>query len=219
MLKSLLRSTLGLFIISILIMLVMICVGLMTRWRHIGRKAFLKRQRAAPQIIIFWHEHLFVMSLFMPSGCSVLHSPHRDGRVFSRISRLFGVKPLWGSSNRGAAGGLRQMVREIKSGRSVIITPDGPRGPARKLSMGPISLAQLTGAPITLIVWSAKRCWYTSSWDKLRIPKPASAAQMIWSEDIFVPPTKNRTEMEAQRQMIEDRLNALRGQCDQDISS
>lgn len=109
------------------------------------------------------------------------------------------------------------MVAQIKAGRSAVITPDGPRGPARQMSMGPVSLAQLTGAQITLVAWSAQRCWRAKSWDKMRFPKPFSPVICTWSEPIDLPRTKSKAGLEQQRLMIEDRLNELVKTLDQKI--
>lgn len=214
MLKSALRSTIGSFVISLLLAAMMALLVGLRRWHQQGHKALRTRMKAQPQIIIFWHEHLFVMSPLLPSGCSALQSPHPDGRVLAGASRLFGLRPIWGSSNRKAASGLRQLVSEIKSGRSVVITPDGPRGPRRALSMGPVSLSQLTGAPITLAAWSGNRLWRAPSWDKMRFPKPLGRANLIYSDAIMLEKTKDKNALEAQRQMLEDKLNALVEACD-----
>lgn len=180
------------------------------RWTHIGRKELLHRLNSGrPEIIVFFHEHLFIMAPILPTGCSALQSPHPDGRVLAGACRLFGLRPVWGSSNRSALSGLRQIARDVKAGRSAVITPDGPRGPARKISMGPVSLAQLTGARITLVAWSAKRCWRAKSWDKMRFPKPFSPVVCIWSEPVELASTKSKTELETQRLMLEARLQEL----------
>ena len=75
--------------------------------------------------------------------------------------------------------------------------------------MGPISLAQLTGAPITIIAWSAQDCWRAKSWDKMRFPKPFSPIICKWSEPITLPRTKSKTELEQQRLLVEAQLNKL----------
>ena len=214
MLKSVLRSSIGSITLSLLLAGVMgLLVGL-RRWQIEGRNALQARMKSQPQIIIFWHEHLFVMSPLLPKNCSALQSPHPDGKVLAGASRLFGLRPIWGSSNRQAASGLRQLVGEIKSGRSVVITPDGPRGPARTLSMGPVSLSQLTGAPITLAAWSAPRLWRAKSWDKMRFPKLFGTAKLVYSEPIMLEKTKDRKKLEAQRKSIEKQLNQLVMNCD-----
>ena len=218
MLKRLIRSSAGSFLLSVTLAAIMGSLVASLRWRHTGRAELQTRLNSGkPEIIVFWHEHLFVMSPVLPTGCSALQSPHPDGRVLAGASRLFGLKPIWGSSNRNALSGLRQMVAQIKAGRSAVITPDGPRGPARQMSMGPVSLAQLTGAQITLVAWSAQRCWRAKSWDKMRFPKPFSPVICTWSEPIDLPRTKSKAGLEQQRLMIEGRLNELVKALDQEI--
>ena len=82
--------------------------------------------------------------------------------------------------------------------------------------MGPISLAQLTGAPITIVAWSAQHCWRAKSWDKMRFPKPFSTIACRWSEPIYLPRTKSKKEMEEQRLLIEAQLNKLVSSLDGD---
>ena len=210
MIKRLIRTVVGSFFLSMILAMVMGLLVFTLRWRHKGRAELKSRLRSGkPEIIIFWHEHLFVMSPVLPRHCSALQSPHPDGRVLAGASRLFGLRPIWGSSNRKALSGLRQMASELKSGRSAVITPDGPRGPARTLSMGPISLSQLSGAPITIVAWSAQNCWRAKSWDRMRFPKPFSPITCKWSKPIILPRTKSKTELEQQRLLIEAQLNKL----------
>jgi lysophospholipid acyltransferase (LPLAT)-like uncharacterized protein len=80
--------------------------------------------------------------------------------------------------------------------------------------MGPVSLSQLTGAPITLAAWSGSRLWRAPSWDKMRFPKPLGRANLIYSDAIMLEKTKDKNALEAQRQMLEDKLNALVEACD-----
>ena len=70
---------------------------------------------------------------------------------------ILGVKAVWGSSNRNALSGLRGLKRVLDTGKVATITPDGPRGPARKAAMGPVALAQLTGKPILPVAWAVDR--------------------------------------------------------------
>ena len=80
--------------------------------------------------------------------------------------------------------------------------------------MGPVSLSQLTGAPITLAAWSAPRLWQAESWDKMRFPKPFGTAKLVYSEPIMLEKTKDRKKLEAQRKSIEKQLNQLVMNCD-----
>ena len=61
---------------------------------------------------------------------------------------MFGFDAVRGSSSRGAREGLLGLKDVIETGRTAIFTADGPRGPIYQTKMGPIKLAQMTGAPI-----------------------------------------------------------------------
>lgn len=190
------------------------------RWRQLGR-APLDRLIAEgrPPIIIFWHEHILAMPILLPAGCAALQSPHPDGKLLAYAVRWFGLKPVWGSSNRQATSGLRQLSRHLKDGQPCVITPDGPRGPARQMAAGPVAMAQLTGAPIVPVVWATKRGWRASSWDRLRIPKPFGRGIVIWGEPIELGSTRTKSEQASARQLLADRLNQLASEADQMAAS
>jgi len=218
--KTLIHSTIGSFIISFLLATGIVIASRLISWKHYGLDKLIARAKQQPQIIIFWHEYSFGLSTFRkPFDCALLNSTHADGRMMAKTINLLGYKNVWGSSNRHAVSGLRGLAKKIEEGCSVALTPDGPRGPARTLSMGPISLAQLTGAPITLAAYSTNRYWQAKSWDQMRFPKPFSRNTSYSSEPIFLPPTKDKNIREQQRKMIEHLLNELAESCDTDILS
>ena len=84
-----------------------------------------------PEIIVFWHEHPVCDEPVLPAGCSALQSPHPDGRVLAGASRLFELRPIWGSNNRNARQACARWPTD-QSRRSAVITPGRPRGPARR---------------------------------------------------------------------------------------
>ena len=140
---------------------------------HNGRTELKQRLKSGKPEIIALHEHLFVMSPDL-SRLLCLQSPHPDGRVLAGASRLFGLRPIWGQQQQKCP------VRPAPDGRipgrpSAVITPDGPRGPARQMSMGPVSLAQLTGAQIVFgRLVSTLRCWRAKAGIKCAFPNPFS---------------------------------------------
>ena len=67
-------------------------------------------------------------------------------------------------------------------GRDVVITPDGPRGPAYELGPGIIFLAQKTGAPVMPMNMEYSSCWRVKSWDRFIIPRPFSKVRVIVGE-------------------------------------
>ena len=221
MVKAFVSSKAGNIIVGTLIFLLMFICTRLVLWRHENRPEFVRTRhaihRTPPPILVFWHEHLFSFGVMLPSNCAALQSPHADGRILDIPTRFYGVFPVWGSSNRQALSSLRSLAGENKRGKICVITPDGPRGPARTLSAGPVSLSQLTGASIIPVAWSASRMWRVRSWDRLRIPKPFGSGLIKWGEPIELPKTKDKQKLEEQRRLIEKKLIALTNACDHDM--
>ncbi len=190
MIKAMIRSRGGNVVFGYL---VAVFIGLLmtsVRWRRTDRRALDAFMAANPGIIVvFWHERLFAMPYLWPSRrpLCALQSTHPDGRMMAACIRRFGVGTIWGSSSRSALSGLRGMMRALADGRSVAITPDGPRGPARIAARGAVALAQISGRPILPLSWSADSCWRAGGWDRMMIPKPFSRGRLVMGTPIHVP--------------------------------
>ena len=139
------------------------------------------------RIYIFWHENILV-PLYLRRNCNLtmLLSQHNDAEVLSRVANLFGFNCVRGSSYRGAGKALAEMKRYAKQ-TNLTITPDGPRGPRRKMASGAIYLASKLQIPLVLLGIGSDRPWRASSWDKFAIPRPYSRVRTIVSGDIIVP--------------------------------
>ena len=102
-------------------------------------------------LYVFWHEYI-LSPLYMRGRCNLamLMSRHRDANLLSRLALHFGFRFVRGSTQRGGDRALRELVR--MAGEShLTITPDGPRGPRRRMAAGPIYLASRTGMPLVLM--------------------------------------------------------------------
>ncbi len=109
-------------------------------------------------IVAFWHGRLLMMPCAPHrEGMTVLISLHRDGELIARIIRHFGISAVRGSTSRGSLSGLRGLLKAIKEGRDIAITPDGPRGPAFRAQRGIIDIAKKTGLPIVPVTFSASK--------------------------------------------------------------
>ncbi|OGQ47801.1 MAG: hypothetical protein A2W63_03240 [Deltaproteobacteria bacterium RIFCSPLOWO2_02_44_9] len=109
-------------------------------------------------IIAFWHGRLMMMPhVYRGRGISILVSQHRDGELIARTVRNFGIDSVRGSSTRGWLGGVKGLLNEIKKGRDIAITPDGPRGPRFNVQMGIVHLAKITGLPIVPMTFGASK--------------------------------------------------------------
>jgi len=153
-----------------------VLTALAPTWRYtVVNGDAIRRLRADRQPFIFslWHGHLLpLLWHHRGSGVAILISEHRDGELIARAAQWLGYRLIRGSTTRGAERALLSLVRELKSGREVAVTPDGPRGPARSFAPGALIAAQRSGAPILPIAASADRAWRLGSWDKFMIPKP-----------------------------------------------
>ena len=184
-------------------------IWLTCRVRHINPPALLQKQTPPePMIIAHWHEFIPFILMLSPPRISVLNSSHADARILGHASKFVGARPIWGSSNRNPLSSLRQLKAEIDQGRHVLITPDGPRGPARQMALGPIALSHLTGRPIILFACHASRSWRLRSWDKTQIPKPFSKVTIYWSEAISVPRSKDKAAQAEATKRLEAQLIA-----------
>ena len=145
------------------------------------------RAKSQPFIFAFWHGQLLpLLWLHRDEGVYVVISSHRDGEIVARAAEHLRHKTIRGSSSRGAARALLGIVRELEEGHEIAVTPDGPRGPARKFASGALIASQRTGAPIIAIGVSARRAWRLRSWDRFMIPKPFTRIDIVYSAPTVV---------------------------------
>jgi len=138
-------------------------------------------QKTGGEIYCFWHQCVLPCALyFRHTNAVILISRSFDGELITRTLRLFGFDAVRGSSSRAGHGGLLGLRRVIERGVPAIFTADGPRGPIYETKMGPIKLAQLTGAPIGAFHLQPERAWIVDSWDRFLIPKPFSRIVVSW---------------------------------------
>ncbi|MGO8746823.1 MAG: lysophospholipid acyltransferase family protein [Thermoguttaceae bacterium] len=165
------------------------------------------------RIYLFWHEYI-LFPLFHRGHCNLamLLSRHRDAEILSRVARQMGFEFVRGSTKRGGVTALRELLRKSRQ-MNLTITPDGPRGPRRRMAPGPIFLASKLGLPIVLMGFGYDRPWRVKgAWDQFAIPRPYSRARAVVSGDIFVPAGLDREALEHFRCRIEDLQNRL---CDE----
>ncbi len=161
------------------------------------------------KIYIFWHEYiLFPLYLRGNNNFVMLLSPHRDAEILSRTAHHMGFDCVRGSTYRGGAAALRELMQKSR-GMNLTITPDGPRGPRRTLAQGPIYLASKLGLPIVATGFGYDRPWRMCSWDRFALPRPYSRARAVVSPAIKLPADLDRHGVEYYRQRVEHLLNRL----------
>lgn len=162
-----------------------------------------------PAIFIFWHEYIPFL-FYMRGHCNIamLLSRHRDAEWLSRATRHMGFATIRGSTNRGGSAALRQLIR-AGGELNLTITPDGPRGPRRRLAAGPIYLSSRLQIPLVPAGLGYDRPWRFNTWDRFAMPRPFSRARAIGGPFIQIPPDLKRSGVEHYRQRVERLLTRL----------
>jgi lysophospholipid acyltransferase (LPLAT)-like uncharacterized protein len=162
------------------------------------------------KIYIFWHEYL-LFPLFLRGHCNLamLLSRHRDAEILSYAAGHLGFEFVRGSTKRGGVSALRELLTRSR-GMHLTITPDGPRGPRRRMAPGAVYLASKLGLPLVVMGFGYDQPWRVkSAWDQFAIPRPYSRARAIPSGEIFLPPELDRGGLEYFRWKLENLLNRL----------
>ncbi|MFN4257698.1 MAG: lysophospholipid acyltransferase family protein [Gemmataceae bacterium] len=153
-------------------------------------------------IYAIWHENMLFPAVFQ-AKVHILISQHADGELIAQVCRHFRVGLVRGSTTRGGTKALLELLRASRRSH-LIVTPDGPRGPRRRVQLGLIFVASQTGLPIIACGVGYANAWRARSWDRFGLPLPFSTVTAVGSRAIHVPPNLDRKEMEQYRQLVED---------------
>lgn len=161
-----------------------------------------------------WHNRLLIFPLvlqrFFPNRAgAALISASRDGDLLTDAIHRFGYGVIRGSSSRMGASAILQLTEMLASGRDVVITPDGPRGPAYELGQGIVFLAQKSDASVLPMNLEYSGCWRLGSWDRFIIPQPFSKVRVLIGRPLRVKPTSAPEEFEAERLRVQDAMMSL----------
>lgn len=161
-----------------------------------------------PFIGTFWHGRMAMIPLGWRrrAPMHMLISAHRDGQIIADAVAYFGIDAIAGSTRRGGSAALRRMIKKLKDGDCIAITPDGPRGPAMTASIGIVNVARLAQAPIVPITFATSRRWIAATWDKFYVPLPFGRGIFLWGEPTEIAADLDEAELENARRLIEARM-------------
>jgi hypothetical protein len=137
---------------------------------------------------------------------SVLVSQSGDGQMIGYLLEGFGFGIIPGSRSKGGAKAMRRMIATLKEGHTIVITPDGPRGPFHSITQGVAFLAQKTGYPVVPVGFACTRAWHSSSWDNFTVPQPLSRVVAFVGGGLSVPPDVDAHGLEAYTERIRESL-------------
>jgi lysophospholipid acyltransferase (LPLAT)-like uncharacterized protein len=163
-----------------------------------------------PVLLAFWHGRgLYFLHRYHRQRLTILVSRSKDGEFVSQVLQQFGVHVTRGSSSRGGAQGLMEIVRKVHSGYHAAFTPDGPRGPRYTVQPGIVAVAKTTGAAILPVTYSARWKKVFRSWDAFLVPLPFSRVVVVYGEPIYVPASASPTVFQAKRREVETSLRHI----------
>jgi lysophospholipid acyltransferase (LPLAT)-like uncharacterized protein len=165
-------------------------------------------------IAALWHNRLLLISFalkkFLPQRAGAgLISASRDGDLVADLTRRFGFEVVRGSSSRLGASAILELSNMLARGRDILITPDGPRGPAYELGPGIVFLAQKTGAEVVPVNFEYSSCWRMNSWDGFILPRPFSKVRFLIGPPHWVKSTSTPKEFEAERLRLQNTMMSL----------
>ena len=140
-------------------------------------------------IYCVWHDQLLIpIFAGKHQHTAALVSQNRDGSFVEAALKSAGILAIRGSTSRGGAQAMRQLIREAE-GKHIVMTPDGPRGPRRELAPGVVFLASHSGRAIVPTAFTCERGWrFGTGWTDLLVPKPFSKVHLLTGEPISIPP-------------------------------
>jgi lysophospholipid acyltransferase (LPLAT)-like uncharacterized protein len=169
----------------------------------------LHAAEAGPFIYALWHENFLIPIVrFGNPGVAGLVSRHTDGQILGSLIRATGMGVIHGSTSRGGIAAVRQLLRPGER-RHLAVTPDGPRGPRRRVQPGVAYLASRTGMRVVPVGVGHRRPWRVGSWDSFAIPRPFSRVRCLFGLPLAVPPELSLDALHPHVQWLQSELDRL----------
>lgn len=174
-----------------------------------------------PVVGAFYHSRTFALlhyfSLPAQGRWILMCSQSRDGEAMARIEEGLGFRVARGSSGKGGARALVEMIKAQREDRGLnsCLAIDGSRGPRGIAQLGSITLAQKTGSLLLPVAASAAPCWrWNRAWDRTLVPKPGAHITVRIGEPIEVPSKLDEAQYETLRRQLEDKMFSLHSALD-----
>jgi lysophospholipid acyltransferase (LPLAT)-like uncharacterized protein len=195
------------------------------RWRMINR-APVDAQLEEPIGVLscLWHGRIAASmgaaSMALPHrNARALISLSQDGEFIAKAMAWQGMPAFRGSSRktkdpkRVASGSTayRQSLEFVRKGGILVLTPDGPRGPAEEIAEGVVRMAVRTGAPVVLIGLATDPVIRLKTWDSMILPIPFGRGRVVYDGPLFAPPDADDAAILAMRKDWAARLSAATG--------
>jgi lysophospholipid acyltransferase (LPLAT)-like uncharacterized protein len=183
------------------------------RWTRIGEEpgGALDQALAGPGGMIgcFWHGTIALsitakVAVIKRKVTRILISLSPDGEFIARSMVHHNMPPIRGSSTKksakdkakGGSAAFREALELLGQGGILVVTPDGPRGPAEKMAAGTVRMARRTGVPVFLLGLAARPTLRLDTWDGTRLPGLFGRGCIIWDGPYHCPQGASDEDME-----------------------
>jgi hypothetical protein len=164
--------------------------GLARTWRlQVEGAEHLAAARARGTVLFApWHEAMIPLVWWhRGQGITLLVGRHGDAELLADPAHRWGYGLARGSSSRGGTAALHALIAALRSGADGAVTPDGPRGPRRRVKPGVLKAAQAAGAAVVPVTALTDDAWRLRSWDRMLIPKPFARIVIRYGAALAVP--------------------------------
>ncbi len=181
------------------------------RWTRLGEEGggALDQVLRGPGGMIgcFWHRDIALSITAKPAVIDhkltrILISLSPDGEFIARSMVRHNMPPIRGSkakkgkAAKGGAAAFRESLDLLAAGGILVVTPDGPRGPAEQMAAGTVRLARRTGAPVFLLGLAAHPALRLNTWDRTKLPRLWGRGCILWDGPYRCPPDASEADME-----------------------
>jgi lysophospholipid acyltransferase (LPLAT)-like uncharacterized protein len=137
---------------------------------------------APRSVIVFWHDTMFAGWWSVRKRCPIaMVSQSKDGAILAMVLEKWGYKLVRGSSSTGGMEALEEAIDALEQSRAdtLVITPDGPRGPRHEFKRGAFLAAKQLDVPLYFLRIKCKPAIILKkSWDKFAVPMPFSSVMI-----------------------------------------
>ncbi|MCX8054135.1 MAG: lysophospholipid acyltransferase family protein [Ignavibacteria bacterium] len=166
-----------------------------------------------PAVFAFWHGEMLPIWKYFSQKIEVkfaIVSLSKDGQILAELLEKWNYFLIRGSSSKNSKDVLEKAT-ELAKNASIFITPDGPRGPARKFKNGAAIIAYRSEVPLYLVrAFISGKIIFKKSWDKFILPLPFSKIRIVISEKYYIPKELTREEVSEMITKIENIINSIR---------
>lgn len=178
-----------------------------------GVEGFIAAARSDKCVALLWHHQLILAPKIFTAfanefSYAALISQSRDGELLSAITESYTIGSTIRVAHNAKKSAMDGAISYLNNREGIlIVTPDGPRGPALRVKKGTVYIAKVAGAQIVPVSWSCDSCWTLKTWDRMKIPKPFSNITVVFGEPIRIAEGKEMP-TKAEVEKIEECLNA-----------